>query len=146
MNTEITERYKGWVVYDADCALCRTWAGRTYRILRGRGFRLVPFHVEWVRKELGLKEGQLPDEMRLLNQDGKNIGGADAVVEIARTIWWAFPIYAVSRFPGMLLAFRTIYRTLAKRRNCIGKVCRLPQHDAKHAPEHSITSAFFELP
>lgn len=146
MNTEIPEYCKGWVVYDGDCALCRTWAGRTYRILRRRGFRLVPFHVEWVRKELGLKPGQLPDEMRLLKEDGSKVGGADAILEIARSIWWAFPLYAVAQVPGMLPLFRTAYRALARRRHCIGKTCGLPVNNKNHGLDHSTTSAFYELP
>lgn len=146
MNTEITETRKGWVVYDAECRICRNWAARSYRVLRRRGFGLVPFHVAWVRKELGLKDGQLPDEMRLLTPDGKNPGGADAIIEIMRSIWWALPVVLLARIPGVMEVLRAAYRFLARRRYCINGTCKVPNAGAHHTPEHSVTSGFYEIP
>ena len=136
---------RGWVVYDGDCTMCRTWAGRTYRILGRRGFRMAAFKVPWVSQELNLKAGQIPDEMLLLTPQGNRFGGADAIIQISRTIWWAFPVYVSAKIPGVTALLRRLYRFLAARRNCIGGSCRLPGKRT-HSPDHSITSSFYELP
>jgi predicted DCC family thiol-disulfide oxidoreductase YuxK len=133
------------VVYDGDCTMCRTWAGRTYRILRRRGFRMAAFKVPWVRQQLNLKDEQIPGEMLLLTPQGSCFGGADAIVQISKTIWWAFPLYALAKIPGVRALLRRLYRFLAARRNCVGRSCRLPAKRV-HSPDHSITSSFYELP
>jgi predicted DCC family thiol-disulfide oxidoreductase YuxK len=145
VNTEITETTRGWVVYDGNCTICRTWAGYSYRILRRRGFRLAAFQVPWVRQQLDLKNEQFPGEMLLLIPQGKRFGGADAIMQISRAIWWALAIYALSKFPGMMTLFGKLYRRLAENRNCIGKSCQLAGK-CNRSPDHSITSSFYELP
>lgn len=69
--------------------------------------------------------------MRLLLADGRNLGGADAVAEIVRHIWWAWPLWAISRFPGAMPVLRAAYRVLAANRHCVNGVC-LITHRSKH--------------
>jgi len=80
--------------------------------------------------------------MRLSLADGRNLGGADAVVEIARRIWWAWPLWLFSRIPGARPFLQAVYRVIAANRHCRAGVCRIPRrHDvpARH-------QAFFEMP
>jgi hypothetical protein len=69
-------------------------------------------------------------ETRLLLADGHNLGGADAVVEIARHIWWAWPLWFLSRGPGARPVLHAIYRVIAANRHCIGGVRKTPRRRA----------------
>jgi hypothetical protein len=106
---------------------------------------MAAFKVPWVRQQLNLKDEQIPGEMLLLAPQGNRFGGADAIIQISRTIWWAFPLYALARIPGVTALLRRLYRVLAARRNCLAGSCRLPGQ-CNRSPDHSITSSFYELP
>ena len=79
---------------------------------------------------LGVPEDQLLDEMRLRLHDGTVFGGAAAVVEIARRIWWAWPLWALSRLPGAMRPMRATYRWIARHRSCVNGACEIDAHDA----------------
>ena len=134
------------MLYDGDCALCRAWAGRTYRLLRRRGFRMAPLRSPWTQARFGLEPNSLLTEMRLITTDGKRLGGADALIEIARNIWWAWPLSLAARLPGIRPLLRIAYRHLAARRHCSTGACALHAEGSLHSSEHSVTSAFYELP
>lgn len=140
----MTEPIKGWVFYDADCPFCRAWVGRAHGLLARRGFHFVPLQSDWAEARLGLKESASFDEMKLLTAAGKIYGGADALVRLARSIWWAWPLYALAQIPGARPILRVIYRHLARNRHCLGGRCQLPRKDINH--RRSITAAFYELP
>ncbi len=127
MNTEITDKNakapKGWVFYDAECPLCVRWAGRTRSLLNRRNFELLPLQNSWANERLHLPDSGELTEMRLLLVDGRDFVGADAVMEIARQIWWAWPAWAFGKVPGVILLFRTIYRFIADNRNCGTETC-----------------------
>ena len=144
MNTEITETSKGWVFYDGECALCRGWVERTYAIVLRRGYHFVPLQTPFARARLGLKADELLREMKLLTARGDIFGGADALVQIARAIWWLWPFYAVAQIPGVQPLLRSLYRRLAANRHCLGNQCKLAEGCAEHSG--AITSAFYELP
>jgi len=95
---------------------------------------------------LGLDTESLLKEMRLITTDGRNLGGADALVEIARAIWWAWSVSLLARLPGVMPVLRIAYRCLAARRHCFGGVCKLRAARGKRSPDHSVTSSFYELP
>ena len=87
MNTVITDNnvgVAGWLFYDGECRLCCESARRVERILARRRFELRPLQSADSPERLGLSEGDVLRETRLLLADGRNLGGADAVVEIAR--------------------------------------------------------------
>src|SRR5262245_11710015 len=86
----------GWVFYDGECAWCRASARRFGRILARRGFQLRPLQSPGVAEQLGLEDRDLLREMRLLLGDGHRFSGADAIVEITRHIWWAWPLWLFS--------------------------------------------------
>ncbi len=105
------------VFYDADCRLCVAGARRFERVLGRRRFELVPLQGPGTAAELGIPDSQRLDEMRLRMRDGTVLGGAAAVVEIARRIWWAWPLWAVSRLPGATRPMSAMYRWIARHRS-----------------------------
>jgi lipase maturation factor 1 len=129
VNSEITKLndsdwLQGWVLYDGDCALCRRWIRRFERTLTLRGFDLAPLQSPWVSECLGVPAHELLARMRVLTRDGGDLAGADAIVFVARTIWWAWPLYAVSRLPGVLKVLRGVYDWMARHRHCSGGSCQ----------------------
>ncbi len=127
VNTEITdnnaESPAGWVCYDGQCRLCLAWVGRLRGILGRRRLRLLPLQSPEAKHKLGLADAELLKEMRLLLPSGRSLGGADAMVEISRRIWWMWPLWAVSRCPGVMPVLRVAYRALAANRHCAQGVC-----------------------
>ncbi|MGH9795213.1 MAG: thiol-disulfide oxidoreductase DCC family protein [Candidatus Acidiferrales bacterium] len=119
MTVRTTTRLRGWVFYDANCEFCTATANRFRHTLARRGFRLVP-------------SGLWP-ELRLLTVDGHTFGGADAVLDLARRIWWARPMWALAQLPGMRRLARRVYRQIAAHRYCIAGECALPPHGQARA-------------
>lgn len=166
MNTEITDNVKtnAWVLYDADCSVCVRTSRRFKRVLARRGFELLP-----LQSRTGVSPAQPSihhagnektphhaspgtdrrdacptfdlTEMRVLLADGKILGGADAVVYLARRIWWLWPLWAVSLVPGAMPLLRRGYRWFAANRYCIGGKCEVRSHKRHHR-----TRTFFEMP
>src|SRR5262245_40672846 len=114
---------RGWVFYDGDCVLCRHWAARFEKILTRRGFDLAPLQAPWAKECLDLDLSQPLVEMRLLTREGRQLGGADALIFLARRIWWAWPLYALAQLPGSRPLLRAVYRWMAARRHCAGARC-----------------------
>ena len=48
-------------------------------------------------------------EMKILLRDGEIYGGADALVEIARAIWWLWPLFIFAQIPGAKALLRKTY-------------------------------------
>jgi len=115
----------GWVFFDADCPFCTRIARRMLPVLEPRGFGLAALQDPRAQALLGLSGEVLLQEMWLLTSDGRQYGGADAFIEIARRVWWAWPFYALSSVPGMRSLMRAIYRKVAARRSCAatGRSC-----------------------
>ncbi len=127
MNTEITDYTvsKDWLCYDANCPFCVGLAEQFKGVLASRRFELVPLQEPRVRKRLGLVEAELVTEMRLLKSDGENFGGADALLEIGRHFWWAWPVRQIGRIPAAMKLLRAGYRWVARQRGCAGGVCTI---------------------
>jgi len=119
------------VFYDADCRLCIAGARRFARVLARRRVALVPLQSPGASTELGIAGGQLLSEMRLSLDDGKTFGGAAAVVEIARRIWWAWPLWALSRVPGAMRPMAAAYRWVARHRSCATGACDSARRDVQ---------------
>jgi predicted DCC family thiol-disulfide oxidoreductase YuxK len=113
------------VFYDADCQFCVKAARRFQRVLARRRFALVPLQAPGTSAEFGVPDDQLLAEMRLRLPDGSRFGGAAAVVEIARHIWWAWPLWALSRLPGAMQAMGAGYGWIANHRSCAKGVCEI---------------------
>lgn len=130
MNTEITDirNANGWVCFDAQCNLCVNLARRFGALLRRYQFGLVPLQTPWVRERVGGEGEDLLSEMRLITPGGQIHGGADALIEIARRIWWAKPVFWFSRIAPARLALRKGYRWVARNRTCLAGSCHISAH------------------
>jgi len=117
----------GWVCYDGDCALCLRWLRRVEHPLLRRGFGFAPLQTNWVRARLNLTETDLLTEMRLLLPDRNVVGGADAVVALARHVWWLWPLWLASHIPGAMPIIRASYRYIARNRHCASGACEIPK-------------------
>jgi predicted DCC family thiol-disulfide oxidoreductase YuxK len=119
-NSTDAEPARGWLLFDADCSFCAGLVLRLGRPISRRGFALTPLQAPWVKTRLGITtDGELLREMRLLTPGGEIHGGAAAAAHIARTIWWSWPLWAVSRLPGALPVMDSLYRRIAARRHCM---------------------------
>jgi predicted DCC family thiol-disulfide oxidoreductase YuxK len=127
VHTEATDERgaasRGRTFYDADCPGCLAWVGRLRPILGSRGFDFVPLQAPGVRGLLRLGKGRLLSEMRVLLPSGESFGGADAIIELAKYVWWAWPLVALAQIPGMRRALRAAYRGRAARRECLTGKC-----------------------
>jgi len=113
--------------YDGECSLCCESARRFGRILARRRYVLRPLQSPGAAQRLGLDSRDLLRETRLLLANGRSVGGADAVVEIARHIWWAWPLWLISRLPGAKRVLHATYRYISEHRHCVGGVCKIPR-------------------
>src|SRR6185437_1387050 len=120
--SEITDR-KGrraaeWVFYDGECEFCQSLARRVRSTLQKRGFGLAPLQDPRVATLLGLTPNLLLQEMRVLTDEGQVLGGAQAVTFLAGKIWWAWPVHAAAKLPGMTPLLHVAYRWVADHRHC----------------------------
>jgi predicted DCC family thiol-disulfide oxidoreductase YuxK len=74
---------------------------------------------------LGLAEADLLRELRFLLSDGSQFGGADAVLAVAREIWWGRPLVWLAKIPGMVGQLRRGYYWFAARRRCAATRCEI---------------------
>src|SRR6266487_592884 len=118
--------FRDWILYDGDCRSCAGAAKRFERIFRRRGFLFLPLQTDWVMKRLDLEPGAPLEEMRVLTSDGRDVGGADAVILLGRQIWWVWPFVALARLPGMHKLLDRGYRWIAAHRGCDHIACNLP--------------------
>jgi predicted DCC family thiol-disulfide oxidoreductase YuxK len=115
----------GVVFYDGGCAICTRGARRFGPMLARRRIALAPLQTPDACVRLGVPEEDRLREMRLRLEDGTVFGGAAAVVEVARRIWWAWPLWALSRVPGAMRPMRAAYNWVASDRGCANRVCRV---------------------
>ncbi len=127
MNAPMTlkpgEKPSGWIIYDGGCGICSRLMGRFQKILRRRKFAIVPSQSEWVRKKLDLDDLRMPEDFRIMLAKGDLIVGADAYRYLLRRIWWAYPLYLLSRAPVGKAIFDLFYRYIADHRYMISRRC-----------------------
>ena len=111
------------IYYDDECRFCRDMLRRFGRTLVRRRFTFVPLQSPGAAALLGVSAEHLLDEMRVRLDDGSVHGGASALVAIARRIWWAWPLWAVSFLPGAMPAMKVGYRWIARNRHCLHGAC-----------------------
>lgn len=115
---------RGWIFYDGDCGFCTAAVKRFEGPFTRRGFRFLPFSMPWVQERLGLRPGQTPDEMRVLTSDHQDFGGADAVIYLARQLWWTWPLFLLAQIPGARRVLHRAYRWVAAHRGCRQGACQ----------------------
>jgi predicted DCC family thiol-disulfide oxidoreductase YuxK/predicted metal-dependent hydrolase len=116
----------GWLFYDGDCSFCINSVRRFDSILKRSRFVPVQFQNSWARARLDLKTDLELTEMVVLTADGQRFGGTDGIAQIARRIWWTWPLFALAQIPGIRFIFRAIYRRVAANRYCMGGMCKVP--------------------
>jgi predicted DCC family thiol-disulfide oxidoreductase YuxK len=150
VNSDITDSANGsdLVLYDGQCRLCKASARRFEPVLARYGFKFAALQTPWVRERLGVSDGELLSEMRLLTSTGALFGGADALIEIARRIWWARPLYWFAQLPLAKPVLRKAYRCVAQHRNCTAGACnvRLRGSSYSAAKRKRTKRVFFEMP
>jgi predicted DCC family thiol-disulfide oxidoreductase YuxK len=124
VNSEITkvsdiQWLQGWVLYDDTCASCRRFAQRLEGVLTRRGFDLAPLQSAWIAD--CLDEGLDLTEIRVITTSGESFGGADALIFLARRIWWAWPFCILGHVPGIKPLLRRAYRLYASHQHCQGE-------------------------
>jgi predicted DCC family thiol-disulfide oxidoreductase YuxK len=113
----------GWVFFDRDCRICTSLAHRFRRTLETRGFGLAALQDPRVQSLLGLPHRELLREMRVATIQGQIYGGAEAVVFLARQVWWAWPLYAAAKLLGVPRLLDAGYRWFANHRTCSSGIC-----------------------
>ena len=117
--TDVKGRHaKGWLFFDAECGFCTRSARWIAPILGRRGMAVAPLQDPRVGALLGMNKELLLMELRFLLSDGKQYGGADAVVAVAREIWWARPLVWFAKLPGAMKLLHSGYRWVAAQRSC----------------------------
>jgi predicted DCC family thiol-disulfide oxidoreductase YuxK len=128
LASEYTDRKgrhaKGWLFFDADCTFCTRLARWLAPILTRRGFAVAPLQDPRVGALLGLTREELLRELRFLVSDGEQFGGADAVLAVARQIWWARPLVWFSKIPRSMTLLDSGYRWVAEQRSCAAASCK----------------------
>src|SRR6266403_111089 len=137
-TTEVKESvpFRGWIFYDEDCGFCRNLALRLEQVFAKRGFYFELLQRQWVRDRLALTPPQALEEMRVLTADGQVYGGADAVIFLARQLWWAAPFAALARFAFIHVLVDRSYGWVATQRTCaqkLGGTCFRTSHSAANA-------------
>jgi predicted DCC family thiol-disulfide oxidoreductase YuxK len=117
---------RGWVFFDRDCSVCTSLARRFRRSLETRGFGLAALQDPRVQALLALPPEVLLLEMRVATADGDIYGGAEAIVYLARQIWWAWPLFAAAKLPGVPYILDAYYRWFADHRTCVSGFCSVP--------------------
>jgi predicted DCC family thiol-disulfide oxidoreductase YuxK len=137
LSTEMSDgagrQPRGWVLFDETCELCLRSVALWRGVIERRGFAFAPLQEPWVRERLGLSDAELLREMRLLTRNGEIFGGADAILRLARAIWWAWPLVALAWVPGMKMLLRAAYRSVASRRSCANGSCGVNAHGSKQS-------------
>jgi predicted DCC family thiol-disulfide oxidoreductase YuxK len=112
------------VVYDGECAFCRSQVARIRRMAGEGAFEFVPSRSSELYARFPQLQGEnLNSGMRLVEPDGRTHVGADAVYAIARRLrgWrWIAWLY---RVPGLHWVARSIYGWIAANRHRLGAVC-----------------------
>jgi predicted DCC family thiol-disulfide oxidoreductase YuxK len=112
------------VFYDASCSFCSGAAARWRGFLGRRGLTVLPLQSGEARRALGLREGEVPEEFKIVCERGI-FGGADALLEIARRCWWGKPLAALGSIPSVRGILRRSYAAFAKHRHCLRGACQM---------------------
>ncbi len=95
--------------------------------LRRRGLGIAPLQSAWVQERTGLPPAELLNDIRLLPPSGQLLAGAEVYRYMMRRMWWAYPLYLLSKVPGLSQLFEWGYRTFARHRMRISTSCGLPR-------------------
>jgi predicted DCC family thiol-disulfide oxidoreductase YuxK len=117
----------GWLLYDADCAVCTRLARFWTPVFKRLGLWVAPLQSSWVSERTGLAPSEALRDIRLLEIGGMLVSGPDVYRYVMRRLWWAYPLYLLSIIPGLRTLFDSAYRTFARRRKTLSSSCGLPR-------------------
>lgn len=114
-----------WILYDGTCGFCRTFVDSWTPVLTKYGFQVAPLQEPWVAERFGLPEQELLRDVRMIREDGRFVAGAEVYLQVAKRIWWAWPVYAIFSLPGLRQLLHLAYRRFADNRYRISTTCRM---------------------
>ncbi|MCH8822605.1 MAG: DUF393 domain-containing protein [Planctomycetes bacterium] len=123
----------GWLFYDEHCPRCSRWVGRFKKVLLRKHILTAPLQRGWVQERLELDADDAFTEMRVLTASGKVLGGASAMVYLAERIWFAKPLAAIAKLPGVMGQLDRLYGYIAHHRNCQSTNCKVAKPQSKHS-------------
>ena len=122
LTSEMTDtkgrRARGWLFFDAECAFCASVAKLVGPLVRKQDIALAPLQDPRVAALLVLSPEELLQAIRFLASDGRQYSGAEAIVELAREMWWARPISWIAKLTGVMQLLRVTYNWGARRAGC----------------------------
>jgi predicted DCC family thiol-disulfide oxidoreductase YuxK len=127
MNSSVPRN--DWILYDGSCGFCFWWVHFWEKVLAKRHFTLKDLQTALADGTINLAKDRLLDDIRVLQADGQLISGADAYLQVARKIWWAWPFYAIFSLPGFRRLLWAGYRWFNRNRFRISKHCPLPRRN-----------------
>jgi predicted DCC family thiol-disulfide oxidoreductase YuxK len=130
-DTKGRRAVRGWILFDRDCGICTSLARRFRRTFEERGFGLAALQDPRVAALLALPPELLLREMRVVTNDGLIYGGADAIVYLARKVWWAWPLFAAAQIPGVPRILDAGYRWFADHRPCSSGTCQVARKNSE---------------
>lgn len=102
---------RGQIFYDADCEKCQRNYARFGAMTERRGFSWAPIQDDRVREFLGLENSSdRPPELKLLTRKGRLLGGWQAIAFVCKYVWWARPLWVLSRVPVVRSVLSAIFR------------------------------------
>ncbi len=117
---------RGWVFLERECNICTSLARRFRHTFEKRGFGLAALQDLHVAALLALPTEQLLREIQVVTCECEIYSGAKAVVYLAQQIWWAWPLFAAAKIPGLPRILDAAYRWFANHRHCSSSTCSLP--------------------
>jgi predicted DCC family thiol-disulfide oxidoreductase YuxK len=116
------------IIYDGECALCRTAVARVQAWDREGELDYVAFQDPRAGR-FGISLPDLMAAMHIVLPDGRVFAGADAAPHVLRRLprkRWLAGVFAI---PGVLPVARRVYRRIAERRHCL--VRGLPARESR---------------
>jgi predicted DCC family thiol-disulfide oxidoreductase YuxK len=133
--SEMTDRKgrhaRGWLFFDAECAFCTGTVKWLVGPMKRRGLAVAPLQDPRVAALLGLSPEELLRALRFVLTDGSHYAGADAVLAVARELWWARPLVWLAKVPGMMPLIRAGYGWVARRRRCAAERSTMDQFGSR---------------
>src|SRR5258706_8044064 len=114
---------RGWICFDRDCKICTSLARSFRGTFEKHGFGLAALQDPRVAALLALPPDELLREMRVVTTTGEIHGGAEAIVYLAKQVWWAWPFFAAAHVPGVSQILDVCYRWVADHRPCSADAC-----------------------
>jgi len=115
---------KGWLFFDVDCSFCTQIARWLSPRMQRQGFAVAPLQDPRVAALLGLSRADLVRELLFVDRDGRQYRGAEAILRLARQIWWARPLVWIATILTGTELLHAGYQRFAARRHCLFHKCR----------------------